>query len=253
MSEPIKVLLADDSPEYRTVLRQSLMANPEINVVGVASDGVELVKLSASLHPDLILTDTILTNMDGLTALQEIFSQSSNRPAAFIIATFCSPQMAAEATALGVKYLAVKPCSIPALIERILHYRGMAPTPFQSQEAQLEKEIYVTEVMHQMGIPAHVLGHGYLRDAILIAIENADVISAVTKELYPAIASKHGTTAPRVERAIRTAIGAAWERGNIEMLHRYFNGTISKGKPTNSEFIFMIADKLRLRLNSLCS
>ncbi len=251
MNQPIKVLLADDSPDYRTLLRHSLMENPEIDVVGDASNGDELVRLSTRLQPDLIVTDTILTKMDGLTALRQIYSQpGAKHPAAFIIATFCSSQMAAEATALGVEYLAVKPCSISALVERVLHYRGISPVPLRRDEETLEREICVTDVMHQIGVPAHVLGHGYLRDAILMAIENVDVINAVTKELYPAIAAKHDTTAPRVERAIRTAIGAAWSRGDKEVLQRYFGCTVAghKSKPTNSEFIFMIADKLRLRL-----
>ncbi len=255
MSNKINVVLADDSLDFRMLLKSKLEENAEIAVVGVAADGEELVRLTAELQPDIIVTDTVLARIDGLSAIRQInASKSGKRPVAFILSSFASSQLTAEASSLGVGYFMMKPCDIHALAERISTYRSL---PISIQGAQtraldpaVDIEIRVTEVIHQIGVPAHIKGYQYLRDAIMMTIDNIDVVNAVTKVLYPTVAKKYNTTSSRVERAIRHAIEVAWDRGDIEVLQSYFGYTVSniKGKPTNSEFISMIADKLRLQL-----
>ena len=255
MNTKIRLLLADDSGEFRALLQKNLEEHPEIQVVGTAGDGEELVQLSSQLSPDIILTDTVLSKLDGLAAIRRITSASSGKkPVFFVLSSFSSNQMAAEAAALGVSYFMMKPCNISALAERICSYKNL-PVPMQNPTVRaldpaVDMEIRVTEVIHDIGVPAHIKGYQYLRDAIMMTIENIDVVNAVTKVLYPSVAKKYNTTSSRVERAIRHAIEVAWDRGDIEVLQSYFGYTVSqiKGKPTNSEFISMIADKLRLQL-----
>ena len=214
-------------------MQKNLEEHPEIQVVGAAGDGEALLQLATQLSPDINLTDTVLSKQDGLAAIRRITSASSGKkPVFFVLSSFSSNQMAAEAAALGVSYFMMKPCNISALAERICSYKNL-PVPMQNPTARaldpaVDMEIRVTEVIHDIGVPAHIKGYQYLRDASMMTIENIDV----------------------VERAIRHAIEVAWDRGDIEVLQSYFGYTVSqiKGKPTNSEFISMIADKLRLQL-----
>ncbi len=207
-------------------------------------------------QPDLIVTDTVLSGLDGLEAIRRIRENPGTQPDVFVVASFVSPQTASEAAALGVDYFLLKPCDSAALVERIKRYRTIPSTPMpvsaamKAVDPSVALEIRVTEVIHQIGVPAHIKGYQYLREAIIMAVDDIDVVNAVTKVLYPAVAKKYNTTSSRVERAIRHAIEVAWDRGDIEVLQNYFGYTISsvKGKPTNSEFISMIADKLRLQL-----
>lgn len=254
MMNKINVVLADDSLEFRTLLKAKLEENAGIAVVGTASDGEELIRLTGELQPDIIVTDTVLAHTDGLTAIRQINGKPGKKPVAFILSSFSSSQITAEASALGVGYFIMKPCDIQALADRICNYKSL-PIPIQGAQARaldpaVDIEIRVTEVIHQIGVPAHIKGYQYLRDAIMMTIDNIDVVNAVTKVLYPTVAKKYNTTSSRVERAIRHAIEVAWDRGDIEVLQSYFGYTVSniKGKPTNSEFISMIADKLRLQL-----
>ncbi|WP_458861947.1 sporulation transcription factor Spo0A [Acidaminobacterium chupaoyuni] len=254
MNKGIKVVLADDSLEFRTLLKNHLEDNDEITVVGMASDGNELVKLTAEQQPDIIITDTILPRLDGLAAIKTINGlKLEKRPVTFVLSSFASEQITAEASMLGIGYFLMKPCDIGSMVERIRNYSTLpiaAAVKTRAVDPQLDIEIRVTEVIHQIGVPAHIKGYQYLRDAIIMTIENIDVVNAVTKVLYPGVAKKYKTTSSRVERAIRHAIEVAWDRGDIEVLQSYFGYTVSniKGKPTNSEFISMIADKLRLQL-----
>ena len=202
------------------------------------------------------MTDTVLSGLDGLEAIRRIRENPGTQPDVFVVASFVSPQTTSEAAALGVDYFLLKPCDSAALVERIKRYRTIPSTPMpvsaamKAVDPSVALEIRVTEVIHQIGVPAHIKGYQYLREAIIMAVDDIDVVNAVTKVLYPAVAKKYNTTSSRVERAIRHAIEVAWDRGDIEVLQNYFGYTISsvKGKPTNSEFISMIADKLRLQL-----
>lgn len=247
MGNIVNVLLADDSPEFRALLQSGLEQIPNLRIVGAARDGLELIQLANHLRPDVILTDTVLSRLDGLSAVRRLLSGwQGPAPAVVFLSSFSSTQTAAEATALGAAYYLIKPYDTEALAQRLLALPGQAQG---GAIAPIDLEMRVTEVIHQLGVPAHVKGYHYVREAILMAIHDMDTVSAVTKVLYPAVAKKYNTASSRVERAIRHAIEIAWSRGDIEVLQQYFGYTVStnKGKPTNSEFISMIADKLRLQ------
>lgn len=251
MGNIVNVLLADDSPEFRALLKNGLEKNPALRVAGAAGDGLELIQLANRLRPDVILTDTVLSRLDGLSAARQVLSGWQGPPPAVVfLSSFSSAQTAAEAAALGAAYYLIKPYDTAALAQRLLSIR--APEAARSGPVQVapgELEMRVTEVIHQIGVPAHVKGYHYVREAILMAINDMEVVGAVTKVLYPAVAKKYNTVSSRVERAIRHAIEIAWDRGDIDVIQSYFGYTVSnhKGKPTNSEFISMIADKLRLQ------
>lgn len=254
MNTKIRLLLADDSSEFRALLQKQLEEHPDIQVIGAVENGEELVQLSSQLSPDIVLTDTVLSKLDGLAAIRRIIDEpSEKKPAFFVLSSFSSSQMTAEAVSLGVNYFMMKPCDVPSLAQRISNYKNL-PLPmqipsFRSLDPSVDLEIRVTEVIHDIGVPAHIKGYQYLRDAIMMTIDNIDVVNAVTKVLYPSVAKKYGTTSSRVERAIRHAIEVAWDRGDLDTLQKYFGFTVSnsKGKPTNSEFIAMIADRLVLQ------
>ena len=166
-----------------------------------------------------------------------------------------NPILESEAIAAGASYFFIKPFDIEVMTERLLHFaelrtRPVKFTPVKDNVTDTDLEIMVTDIIHQIGVPAHIKGYKYLREAIILAINDADIINSVTKQLYPTVAKNNQTTSSRVERAIRHAIEVAWDRGDVDVLNSYFGYTIhtSRGKPTNSEFIAMIADKLRLRL-----
>ena len=252
MKQTTQVIIADENADFRAMLTETLERSGDITVVAQCSDGEALLAKTLELQPDILVFDTVLPKMDGLAALREIYQHLFHpRPAAFILSSFTSALLANEAADLGASCFMPKPCNLTALVSRIKnlsitqpqHSIGHAVSP------AVALEISVTETIHKLGVPAHIMGHKYLRDAIMLSVENADLINAVTKELYPAVARMHGSTGSKVERAIRHAIECAWSRGDVEVLQEYFGYTISsyKGKPTNSEFISMIADKLRLQ------
>ena len=243
MNSKTTVIIADDSVEFLSLLAGQLEEDPRVQVIGRAGNGEELVALVQQLHPDVVVTDTVLAKLDGLAALRQIAALPEKCPLFIVTPSFTSPQVLAEASALGAQHFMPKPFDISVLLQRICQ-----PAP-QSipQPAKTDITLLVTEAMHQLGVPAHILGHRYLREAIVMAIQNTDVIHAVTKELYPTVAKRHSTTGSRVERAIRHAIEVAWGRGKIEVIEDMFGYTVSagKGKPTNAELIALIADKLR--------
>ena len=250
MGNMVNVLLADDSPEFRALLKNGLEKNSALRVAGAAGDGLELIQLANRLRPDVILTDAVLSRLDGLSAARQIVSGWQGPPPAVVfLSSFSSAQTAAEAAALGAAYYLIKPYDTAALAQRLLAIQAPAQARPALAAAPGELEMRVTEVIHQIGVPAHVKGYHYVREAILMAINDMEVVGAVTKVLYPAVAKKYNTVSSRVERAIRHAIEIAWNRGDIDVIQSYFGYTVSnhKGKPTNSEFISMIADKLRLQ------
>ena len=194
--------------------------------------------------------------MDGLGVLRKL-AQKQQRPAVIIVSGFFNDHVIQEAAELGAYYFMPKPCDIPALLERIRQITASrrvsglvtAKQGIAIGAPQESLETVVTEVIHEIGVPAHIKGYQYLREAIILTINDMDIINSVTKVLYPTVAKKFGTTPSRVERAIRHAIEVAWDRGDLETLQKFFGYTVSnvKGKPTNSEFIAMIADCLSLR------
>lgn len=253
--EKIKVLIADPGEDFRSLLETKLSAEEDIEIVGTASDGVKALELVSKLHPDVLLLDLVLPQLDGLCVMQRL-PDTGVSPAVLIVSAFCNDQLVSRCADLGAYYFIPKPCDIQALAIRIrqsvssAHSALPVPAAISSAQKQAQNlESVVTEIIHEIGVPAHIKGYQYLREAIILTINDMDVINAVTKVLYPAVAKKFCTTPSRVERAIRHAIEVAWDRGDIETLQKFFGYTVSniKGKPTNSEFIAMIADCLSLR------
>ena len=234
-----KILLADNSEEFRLLLRRTLEDTGEFQVVGDTGDGDEAWELIQKTKPDVVVMDMILPGLDGMSLLQRIPKEIK----CIVLSAFCSQNMVQELTRMGAWYYIPKPAHMDSLLDRIrqaTHDSSVLSLP------TLEAE--VTAILHEVGVPAHIKGYQYVREAIIIVVQNMDAINAVTKVLYPEVAKRFNTTPSRVERAIRHAIEVAWDRGDLETLQGYFGYTVNsaKGKPTNSEFIAMIADRIRL-------
>ena len=252
MSRKINVLLADNS-EYFAIPCANVMKAHGLDVTLTEKDGKAVLEALTTRCPDVILMDLFLPRLDALGVLQAMGEQDlPRRPRVMVLSGFDNPALEREVMTAGADYYFLKPFDAAAMAQRILALcsdkpRDNRPTPMAGQ-SNLEME--VTDIIHQIGVPAHIKGYQYLRDAILMAIEDGEIINAVTKRLYPAVAKRHGTTSSRVERAIRHAIEVAWDRGDVDTLTAYFGYTIQseRGKPTNSEFIAMISDKFRLRM-----
>lgn len=201
--------------------------------------------------PDVVVMDLVLSRMEGMEVLKEL-STLSPRPRILVLSGFARGNVADTAAQLGADYCMMKPCKTSSVLECIRRLTDQIPADgedIREGTRGQSLESTVTAIIHEIGVPAHIKGYQYLREAIIIAVEDMDVINAVTKILYPEVAKRFGTTASRVERAIRHAIEVAWDRGDLETLQKYFGYTVSnaKGKPTNSEFIAMIADRLQLQ------
>ena len=242
------VLLADANEEFRAMICQALERSEDFTVIASVGNGAEALEAIRTRKPDVAVMDAVLPGMDGLGILRRLREQE-NAVKVVLVSAFCSEAVQAEGMALGASYFLPKPFTVEALLERL---RSLFRTADAPQEHGAQMKNLVTSVIHEIGVPAHIKGYQYLREAILIAVDDMDVINAVTKALYPAVAKRYGTTPSRVERAIRHAIEVAWDRGDLEVLQKYFGYTVSntKGKPTNSEFIAMIADRLVLSRES---
>ena len=251
MDKRVRVLIADPAEEQRELLAEILRAEGDLEVAAVTGDGQEALDLTAKLQPDVVVTDVILSGLDGLGLLERLEAvEEEKKPEVIVTSAFASEHVITATYALGAAYFLQKPYDPAALCARIrqLAGKGRDRTAPRQERRPAEKslESVVTEIIHEIGIPAHIKGYQYLREAVMLAIDDMEIINAVTKILYPTVARKFNTTPSRVERAIRHAIEVAWDRGDIETLQRYFGYTVSniKGKPTNSEFIAMIADRL---------
>lgn len=258
METKTRILIADPNEDFRALLKDVIDEEEDMEAVGAADDGVEALSLVTEVKPDVLLLELVLSKLDGLSVMQKL-PETGASPAVIVISGFYNGRVVAECSDLGANYFIPKPCDPSALIARIRSLRGSprestaasvrtaAAAPAPRTEPSLES--VVTDIIHEIGVPAHIKGYQYLREAIILTINDMDIINAVTKMLYPAVAKKFGTTPSRVERAIRHAIEVAWDRGDIETLQKFFGYTVSniKGKPTNSEFIAMIADCLSLR------
>ncbi len=249
MDQKIRVMLADDDAEFCARMSEVMEHSDDMELVGIAEDGAKALAAVGELAPDLLITELALPVMDGVMLLSRLRAAGGSVPPVIVLSSFSSPQVGAECAALGVSLFLRKPMEPEMLCERIRLWRTNARQN-DAQPALPALEVRVTEVIHQVGVPAHIKGYQYLREAIMMAVEDMDAVGAITKVLYPSIAKKFKTTSSRVERAIRHAIEVAWDRGDIETLQNYFGYTVSgvKGKPTNSEFISMIADRLRLQM-----
>jgi len=241
----IAVAIADDNERILDLLGEMIENNKEMKLVGKANNGEDVYTLIKEKQPDVVLLDLIMPKMDGLSVMDTVNRDRDIRkhPSFIIITAVGQERITEDAFRKGASYYILKPFSNQMVLDKIRE-AGKYHVP----EPKINLENRVTDMIHEIGIPAHIKGYHYLRDAILMAIEDMDVLNAVTKVLYPTVAKMHQTTASRVERAIRHAIEVAWSRGKLDTLDELFGYTVNggKGKPTNSEFIALIADTIRL-------
>ena len=255
MRKKLKIVIADDSTELGQNCAKALKGYG-MEVVLCQKDGQQVLNAVRSQKPDVVLADVFMPNLDIIGVLNGIREiDSKERPMVMAMSSFDNPRLEKETLDAGASYYFLKPFDINTMAERIIQLSGwkneISPVVVKDNVVtDPELELMVTEIIHQIGVPAHIKGYHYLREAIILSIKNSEIINSVTKLLYPTVAKNHGTTSSRVERAIRHAIEVAWDRGDIDVLNSYFGYTIQndRGKPTNSEFIAMISDKLRLRL-----
>lgn len=243
MSQTVKLLMTDTSSELSARCREALIAQ-NVQVIVCEKDGTKALATIQQEKPNLVLLDAFMPGLDALSVKQKCQESGLRDITFFVMGSFSSDALESEFMENGFSFYFLKPFDPSALVERVLFVAGkiahvMVPA---------DDECTVTEILHQIGVPAHIKGYQFLRDAILMTMENVEYINSVTKQLYPEIARRNNTTASRVERAIRHAIEVAWDRGDVDTLNSYFGYTIHnlRGKPTNSEFIAMIADRMRL-------
>ena len=255
MEKKLKIVFADDSTEFSKNCERTLKGYG-MEVITVEKDGLSVISKIKSEKPDVVLAEVFLTNIDILGILAEIKKMNAKEaPLVMVMSSFANQRLEKEILEAGASYYFLKPFDVNIMAQRIMQISGWksnnAPIIVKNNcITDTELELMVTEIIHQIGVPAHIKGYHYLREAILLSIKNSEIINSVTKLLYPTVAKNFSTTSSRVERAIRHAIEVAWDRGDIDVLNSYFGYTIQndRGKPTNSEFIAMISDKLRLKL-----
>lgn len=255
MGKKLKVVIAENGTELGKSCEKALKGYG-MDVIMCEKDGSLLLEKIRTEKPDVVLADIFMQKQDILGVLDEIKkTDAKERPMIMAMSSFDNPRLEKETLNAGASYYFLKPFDINAMAERIIRLSGwrneISPVVVKDNVVtDPELELMVTEIIHQIGVPAHIKGYHYLREAIILSVKNSEIINSVTKLLYPTVAKNHGTTSSRVERAIRHAIEVAWDRGDIDVLNSYFGYTIQndRGKPTNSEFIAMISDKLRLRL-----
>ena len=262
----ISVLIADDNKEFCNILNDYLLNQKDIFVCGIAKDGIEALKLIEEKKPDLVVLDIIMPHLDGLGVLERLNTMNMEpMPRIIVLSAVGQDKITQRAITLGADYYVVKPFDMDVFTKRIRQMFNNTisdsdekrkpivndvPDQIRREKTEpMDLESEITNIIHEIGVPAHIKGYMYLREAITMVVNDIELLSAVTKELYPSIAKKYNTTASRVERAIRHAIEVAWSRGQVETINKLFGYTIhnDKGKPTNSEFIAMVADKLRLK------
>lgn len=255
----IKLVIADDNREFVTFLKEYFSEQEEFEIIGVAYNGLEVLQLLEDSEPDVLLLDIIMPHLDGLGVLEKLQeTERLNHVKVIMLTGFGHEEITRKAVELGATYYILKPFDIDILANRILQLvespssakPQAAPGTFKTAKKAVVDNLdsRITGVIHEIGVPAHIKGYLYLREAITMVYHNLELLGSITKILYPEIAKKYNTTPSRVERAIRHAIEVAWNRGNIESINRLFSNTVNstKAKPTNSEFIAMVADKLRL-------
>ncbi len=250
MEKRTTVLVADGSEEFCAQLSRALQ-NGGYQVVGTATDGQSALEQLRAALPEVVILDLMLPKVDGITVLKSL--PRENRPKLLLTAAFATDYVSGVASSVGADYLMLKPVLPQAVTERVQEIMEADRAADHRKKPEADIETMVTNVIHEIGVPAHIKGYQYLREAIIIAVGDMEVINAITKVLYPQVAKAFSTTPSRVERAIRHAIEVAWDRGDLDTLQRFFGYTVSntKGKPTNSEFIALIADRLQLQLRTV--
>jgi two-component system response regulator (stage 0 sporulation protein A) len=258
MNNQMKVLISDDDKDFCSQVA-ALLKNYGYETISVPKNGTVVLESITQYQPKVVLMDYFMSHVDALGVMKEVGKMGLSDPPMFMLITsYDSPSFQREVLSAGAAYYFLKPFDTSILAERVAQLaseRGntvshiSAPSPQSSALDDNELELQVTAIIHKIGVPAHIKGYHYLRESIMLAVRDSEIINSVTKQLYPTVAKKFNTTSSRVERAIRHAIEVAWDRGDVDVLNSYFGYTIhnTRGKPTNSEFIAMIADKLRLR------
>lgn len=264
MSNKTKVMIVDDNKEFVKLLTMYINTQEDMEVIHTAYDGQDVINTIKDKKPDVLLLDIIMPEKDGLGVLEDMVNnQDITIPTTIVMSAIGQEKITQKAISLGATYYVVKPFDMATLVERVrdllsneivvdIKDQGICCSKNTLKPNDISLEVRTTNIIHDVGVPAHIKGYQYIREAILLAVENEDIINAITKTLYPTLAKKFNTTPSRVERAIRHAIEVAWNRGQIEMHDKIFGYTVNsnKGKPTNSEFIAMIADRLRLETKS---
>lgn len=270
MKEKIKILIADDNIDFVSTLITYFNTQEDVEIVATAKDGQDAYNKIITERPTVVLLDVIMPHLDGLGVLEKLVSSNIELPICIMLSAVGQDNVTAQAINLGAQYYILKPFKMDVLMKRIRELidkpaEKKSNIPIVTKEAKTNYvdindqstkeeilEIKVTNIIHEIGVPAHIKGYQYLRDGIIMVVNNIEIINQITKQLYPDLAKKYKTTPSRVERAIRHAIEVAWNRGQIETVDSIFGYTVNSntGKPTNSEFIAMVADKLRLDLKS---
>lgn len=267
MKEKIRILLADDNRDFCDVVSSFLDKQEDIEIVAISNDGYDAYNKIRELKPDVTIIDGIMPKLDGLGLLEKLNNECKNEklPICIMLSAMTQEKITQRALELGAVYYIAKPFDMESLVSRIRQLKSQFSgenTGFSnsnSKNSKLTKSSNnlslisrVTNILHEIGVPAHIRGYHYMREAIIMAVDDIDVLNYITKELYPSIAKKCNTTPSRVERAIRHAIEVAWSRGKVDAIDSIFGYTVNnhKGKPTNSEFIALIADRLRLELKA---
>lgn len=249
----IKVIVADDNREFCLLLKDFLEQQDGIKVLGCVGNGLDAVKMIREYNPDVIILDVIMPHLDGIGVLEDLASSDLKDSVKVIVLTAFGQEMVTQkAVELGAHYFILKPFDFNVLAERIRQLgNGESLIHNNFSAGKKNMEAAVTNIMHDVGVPAHVKGYNFLREAILMVIKDMNLLGGITKELYPTIAEKYRSTPSRVERAMRHAIELAWDRGNTNEINRLFGYTIDieRGKPTNSEFVAIVADRLRVEVN----
>ena len=258
MKKQLNVLIADNSVDFGQNCAK-ILKSYGMNVTLCGKDGYEVVKAIERKNADIVIADVFMPNLDILGVLARIKDfEDGDKPMVMAMSSFDSDRLEKETLEAGAAYYFLKPIDFNTMAQRIIKISDWknekAPLVINGGRATTDTqlEIHITDIIHQIGVPAHIKGYHYLREGIMMTIKDSAMINSVTKILYPTIAKKYNTTSSRVERAIRHAIEVAWDRGDIDTLNSYFGYTIqnNRGKPTNSEFIAMISDKVRLNLKA---
>jgi two-component system response regulator (stage 0 sporulation protein A) len=256
--EKIKILVADDNKDFCDCLCNYINMQSDMEVTEIAHDGKEAFKKIMETKPEIALLDGIMPKLDGIGVLEKLHAANNTSSMCIMLTAITGEQITQKAFSLGAKYYIAKPFDMELLVSRIRQLttpvttKALGSSICLSSHSEVDLETRVTNILHEIGVPAHIRGYHYMREAIIMAIADIDVLNYITKELYPSIAKKCNTTPSRVERAIRHAIEVAWSRGKVDAIDSIFGYTVNnrKGKPTNSEFIALIADRLRLELKA---
>lgn len=264
--EKLNIAIADDNERMINLLESIIKEDKDLELVGQADNGKDIYNIIKEKEPDVVLLDIIMPKVDGLTVMEKINRDSTikKHPAFIVVSAVGQDRITEDAFNLGAYYYILKPFDNDMILNRIKHLKNKSSGrvreirkvgTYDNKSDYMEKnlEVDVTNIIHEIGVPAHIKGYQYLRDSIIMSVEDMEMLNSITKILYPTIAKKHQTTPSRVERAIRHAIEVAWSRGKMDTIDELFGYTVStgKGKPTNSEFIALIADKIRLEYKNM--